>query len=86
MIKIEIHTNQVDEHSGVSRKTGNPFTIRKQEAWAQLPGQPHPLRIKIPLAREQSAYPPGNYSLDSRSFEVNQYGELALRPSLAKAG
>ena len=38
-IKISIEDSTVEEFSGISQKTGKPFTIRKQEAWVTLPGE-----------------------------------------------
>lgn len=86
MMQIEIHKTDVDEFSGISNRTKQPFTIRKQEAWAVLPGEPYPRLIKIPLGAQQAPYPVGKYELDSRSFEVNKFDELGLRPVLKKAG
>lgn len=85
-MKIEIHSNAVEEQSGISKRTGQPYSIRKQQAWVSLPGQPYPRMIKIPLGRDQVPYEPGNYLLDRTSFEVNRYDELGIRPSLKKAG
>ena len=84
-MKIEIQNAHVDEFSGTSNRTGRPFTIRKQEAWAHLPGEPYPRAISIPLGREQSPYAPGTYALDPKSFFVDKFGSLSLRPSLTAA-
>lgn len=81
-MKIEVQTSHVDEFSGVSNRTGKPFTIRKQEAWAHLPGEPYPRAIAIPLGRDQEPYAPGTYALDPRSFYVDKFGSLSLRPAL----
>lgn len=84
-MKIEVTSNEVDEFSGVSRNTGKPFQIRKQQAWGHLPGQPYPQLISIPLGRDQAPYQPGVYELAQESFVVNKYQELGLRPVLKKS-
>lgn len=78
MLKIEIKSRQVDEHSGISSKTNKPYTIRKQRAYAVFPDKEYPVEIEISLEDTQNPYDPGDYLLDLSSFFVNKYSQLAL--------
>lgn len=82
-MKIEIDSTTVDEFAGTS-KNGKPFRIRKQTAYAHISGK-YPDKIEINLRDDQQAYPAGQYQLASESFFVGRYGDLQVRPVLAKA-
>lgn len=90
MLKIQIETTVVDTKSGTSAKTGKPYSIREQEAWAFLhsrDGQPnkHPTKIKITLDDDQQPYPLGNYVLDLASLYPDRFGQLCIRTRLLPA-
>lgn len=82
MIKIEVKTTDVSTKSGISSKTGKPYTIREQEAWAHLysVGGPHPYpsRVLITLEDNDPPYPPGAYTLDPSCLYAGRFGTLAL--------
>lgn len=82
-VKIEISTTEVKTKSGVAARTGKPYTIREQEAYAYTvdpAGQPsrYPSRIKINLRDDQPAYSPGMYYVAPESFFVDKYDNLSL--------
>ena len=87
MIKIEISNASFDEKRGVSARTGKPYSIREQEAWAYLTDrdgkpQPHPQKIKVTLADNESPYNPGLYQLDPSSIFVGDFAQLNIRARL----
>jgi len=88
MIKIEISTAQFDEKRGTSARTGKPYAIREQEAWAYLTDRdgkphPHPQRIRLTLDDDQpQPYPIGTYQLDPASLYVDRFGQIAIRARL----
>lgn len=88
MIRIEIESQAIQTRSGVSSKSGNPYTIREQNALVFREGEKYPERIKINLDDGQTPYAPGLYSLHDSSFFVNRYDALQVRPVLSalKAG
>jgi len=84
MIKIEIDTTDVETFE-FSTKTGKPFSIRKQRAWAHLHGAKYPTEIEVLLTATQSPYPVGQYVLSPASIYVGRYrslriGRLKLQP------
>lgn len=88
MIRISIETSEVTEVRGISNRTRQPFTLRKQAAWAfvtdrQGHPQPHPVRMELLLDKEQQPYAPGQYALAPSSVYVDRFGGLKLAPKLA---
>ena len=82
-LRIEIKSPLVNDISGVAAKTGKPYHMRKQSAWAytfdQQGGlQPFPERIEISLADGQEAYPVGNYALSDKCIFVGDFNSLAV--------
>jgi len=87
MIKIEVSSAAFDQKAGVSARTGKPYSIREQEAWAFLTdrdgkAQPHPSRIRISLRDDEQAYAPGMYQLDPSSVYVGDFNQLNIRARL----
>ena len=97
MIKIEVKSAEVTTKSGIAAKTGKPYSIREQEAWAFLCSvtgpQPYPSRTVLNLEDDQPPYPPGQYTIDASSIYVGDFGSLrlgrlrlkALAPAAARA-
>lgn len=83
MIRIEIESQQFVTRSGVSQKTGNPYTIREQAALLFREGEKYPERIKLTLDEGLTPYPVGLYTLHDSSFTVNRYDALQVRPVLS---
>lgn len=81
-IKIEITSQEVRVRSGTSKKSGNQYSLREQEAYLHKPGQQYPHPIKITLDDNQPAYPVGVYELTPESFYPDRFGALAVRPRL----
>jgi hypothetical protein len=83
MIRIEILSDVVDSFSGVSTKTGKPFTMRNQTGYAFLSdasglASAYPAKIKIPLVDNQPPFPIGNYTILPQSIFVDKYDKLAI--------
>jgi len=91
MIKIEVKSTEVRTINGTSKKTGKPYTIRDQEAYAHTldkDGKPraYPERISLQLEGDQPPFDPGTYHLSPSSVYVGDFGRLMLgRPVLVKA-
>lgn len=89
MIRIQITATEVQTRSGTARATGNPYTIRTQEAYAYTVdpanGKPRPFpeRISLQLEDNQQPYNVGDYTLSPACVYVGDYGRLNLgRPVL----
>jgi hypothetical protein len=88
MIKIEIKSTEIFPFSGISQKTGKPFSIRNQEAYAYTFDEhgnprPYPELVKISLDDQQLPHPVGFYILKPESVFVDKFQRLAIgRPSL----
>lgn len=91
MLKIEVKTNEVQVKSGVSAKSGKPYNIRTQEAYAHTfdkDGRPAPYPVRVVLTLPDGGFPyqPGTYQLDPRCIYVDRFGSLAIsRPVLTPA-
>lgn len=77
-MKIFIQSAEVIEKTGVSQKTGKPYSIREQLGYAHIPGKHFPVAIRIPLEDGSAPYPEGNYLLSDRSFQVGSFDTLKL--------
>jgi hypothetical protein len=88
MLKIEVKSPLVTVKSGVSAKSGKPYSIREQEAYAHVFGkdgklQAYPVRMQVMLEQEDPPYAPGIYQLDPSCIYVDRFGGLAIaRPRL----
>lgn len=79
MLKVEITSTAVDQRSGTSKKTGQPWEIRTQEAYIHKQGQPYPEKVVLTLQDNQLAHQIGVYTLDlNQCFKVGDYGRIAL--------
>jgi len=82
-IKIEVSSDTVITRSGISARTGKPYSMREQEAYAHTvsrDGQPskYPQRIKITLGDTQAPYQPGLYTVAPESFYTDRFESLTL--------
>jgi hypothetical protein len=88
MIRIEVKTTEVQTRNGTSQRTGQPWTIRSQDAWAYTldsngKPRPYPERISLQLDDNQLPFPLGNYDLSPASIYVGEFGRLMMgRPQL----
>lgn len=82
MLKVEIKSAEVSERSGISEKTGKPYTIREQTGYAFIEGEAYPVKIKLPLDRDQQPFGKGYYQLAGSCFYVSKYGRLELSKTL----
>lgn len=84
---VTIESEYVEERSGVSVKTGKPWSISNQFAWAFMTdptgvADKHPTKIKVTLAEGQKPYKVGNYFLHTSSFYRGDYDRLDCTPRL----
>ena len=87
MIKIEIDKAEVRTKSGVSARTGKPYSIREQKGYVYLcdgEGRPnkHPSTLIVMLGDDQPPYGPGFYTIAPSSFYTDRFDNLALSPVL----
>lgn len=87
MIKVQVETIEFDAKSGTSAKTGKPYNIREQEAWAFFIGRDgkpntHPQRIKVTLDDDAAPYECGMYQLDPSSLYADKWGQVSIRARL----
>jgi hypothetical protein len=82
MVKIEIKSIAVNVKSGVSAKSGKPYSISEQEGWAYLSSKsgpnPYPSRILINLEDGHPPYPVGSYTVAPWSLYVGDFSGLRL--------
>lgn len=82
-LRIEVKSPEVTEKNGVSAKTGKPYSIREQTAYASVFDKdgkpaPYPVRISVQLEPNQPPYQPGAYQVDPRCIWVDRFGSLVL--------
>jgi len=87
MIKIEIDNAEVKTKSGVSARTGKPYSIREQRGYAYLcdregKANRHPSTLIISLRDDQAPYAAGFYTLSPASFYTDKFDNLSLSPVL----
>lgn len=82
MIKVQIGNEPLKVRDGVSKTSGNPYQIRKQIAWAHMPGNQYPLQILIFISKDKAPYAPGEYKILPSSLVVNQYKQLQFKDQL----
>ena len=83
MIRIEIKTGTATKRQGTSAKTGKPWEIVEQQAWAFLVdasgnSAPYPSEIVIQLENGQPPFPAGNYTLADSVYYVGDFKRLML--------
>lgn len=75
---IEIKSAEVEVQSGTSKRTGKPYTMRRQYGMVTTP-KGEVRRIEVPLGDKQDPHPPGLYRVNAdESLFVNGYGRLEL--------
>ena len=87
MIKIEIETAETKTKSGVSARTGKPYSMREQRGYAYTvdqAGKPqrYPSTLVLTLKDEQLPYQPGFYTLAPASLYTNKFDQLEISPVL----
>lgn len=80
-VRIEIVSKAVNTIEGVSKSSGKPYKMHKQEAYLHN-GHHYPDRFEISLQDSELgpvAYEPGFYTLAPGSITVNrEYGNLEI--------
>lgn len=84
-MKIIVKNAEIEVKSGTSQKTGKPYSIKNQTGYVHFAHEEYPIEIKLRIRDEQAPYPPGEYTVDDRSFYVGKFkdfvaGTLALTP------
>lgn len=88
MIRIVVQSVAVREMSGTSQRTGKPYSMKIQQAYAwplDADGNPplYPEKFEIVLGRERpEPYPKGEYTLHPSAIYVDGRGNLAVSPRL----
>lgn len=72
---LEIKSTEVTEKSGTSAKTGKAYSIRSQDAFADVNGEYR--RITLNLENNAPAFPVGNYEFICPCY-VASFGQLAI--------
>jgi len=81
-IKIEIKSTERFNKSGVSKRTGKPYSIDSQQAYLHQPNKAYPVECSVNLKEKQDVYPIGFYDLTEDSIYVDRFKNLVLSPSL----
>lgn len=77
-MKIEITNVEVRNQSGISQKSGKPYSIDKQVGYLHLDTQHYPVRFEFSLKTGTKPYDVGFYKIKDSSFFVDRFGGLAL--------
>ncbi len=72
---MPITVEVTDEVFKLVSKDGNKY--EKQVAYISLPDKRYPVEMKIFVSSE-GPFMPGNYVIDDKSFQVNNYGDLKI--------
>jgi hypothetical protein len=77
MSKITIVSTEVKPLTGTSKRTGKPYSLKRQEATFESARERRVCMLM--LGDEQPPYEPGVYEIDaSAAFTVSQYGDIEL--------
>ncbi|PZU46447.1 MAG: hypothetical protein DI568_11585 [Sphingomonas sp.] len=75
-VEIEIMDDPITR-SGVSKKTGNNYSITMQKAYLHNPNEKYPTSFEFFL-RNGEVFKPGRYTLGADAFYVDREGRLSL--------
>lgn len=82
MIRIEVASTAVETIKGVSKSSGKPYEMNKQEAFLHTGKSKYPDRFEITLPNDPSGVKPmkpGFYQLSESSIVVNaEYRQLEI--------
>ena len=78
IVRIEIVSGAVETRKGTSKKTGEPYEMRQQEAYLHN-GHAYPDRFPLDVPKDSDRqflqpYAPGFYTLAPGSIGVGDYG------------
>lgn len=91
MIKVEIHSADVQTINYLSKRDGKPATMFKQEAYVSLldrqgKQKPYPEKTTLNVPTDQNGHPKpyavGVYQLHPSSFYLDRFGGLSVAPVL----
>ena len=91
MIKITVAQTTVKEVKGTSAKTGKPYAMAFQTAYAHTLDKdgnapPYPEKFEVILDKDErdnpKVYPVGDYQLHPSAVYIDQNGRLAIAPRL----
>lgn len=89
-IRVSVNSTDIRNHSGVSAKSGKPYSLNFQTIWIHLLDRagnrnPYPEKVEVILDAPDGkpvAYPVGEFELNDASIYIDRSGNLALRPLL----
>lgn len=76
-LTIEIREFKIDTKTGVSRKTGKPYSIAEQPAFVTLPNG-ECRRITLQHEEGDAALPVGRYTPKPSAYWVGDFGALSI--------
>lgn len=76
-LTIEIRDAKIDTKSGVSRKTGKPYSIAEQQGYVTLPNG-EIRRVVLQHDDGDAALPVGRYSPKPSAYWVGDFGALSI--------
>ena len=82
-MKIEVKSAEVGVQSGTSKRTGKPYSIRKQVAYLYADGEPYPVRFELQLQDDEKPHEPGVYETENELFvDVRNFNRLGVSRSM----
>lgn len=84
-MRIEVKNLELKNKSGQSKRTGKDYSFFEQKAYAHLPDKPYPVEMTLTVDSGQPPYALGFYTLGDKSYYVDKYGQLVIKPVLVKA-
>lgn len=82
--RVTITSAVVTTKEGVSKKNGQGYSMREQQAYLHIPGLDFPQSFSLNLGRDQPPYQPGEYTVDA-PLRVGEYGRLDVARDLRLA-
>lgn len=77
MIRINVREDNISTKSGVSRKTGKPYSIAEQPAFVTLPNG-ETRRITLSHEDGDAPLPVGHYEPKPSAYWVGDFGALSI--------
>lgn len=87
MIKITVAQSTVKEVKGISAKSGKPYHMRFQTAYAHTVDKdgnppPYPEKFEVILDTDAAPFAPGDYTLSPSALYIDKDGRLQCAPRL----
>lgn len=87
MIKITVAQSTIKEVKGISAKSGKPYHMRFQTAYAHTVDKdgnppPYPEKFEVILDTDAPPFTPGDYTLSPSALFIDKDGRLQCAPRL----